>query len=395
MERSRISRAYTFAGIVLLAFCVLNLVIENLVYVNSRRVYDRNIESVECLTEMNNRLLDVNDNVLLLVAGMNNNNGMDIAANIDTDFKELFQYEEQYKALGGQSALEQRRYQQASLSIAAYRKKINEVRDMLPVAGSVMAREIYTQELSPLQACASEMLTATVEIGTNEADANVHRSSILHGISQAVLILLAILGVIGLVIAARRALAASDELLRRDEELEEASERLDRSRRKMEDAALMNILTGMPNRYALENDLAEIIGTGRFNVAVFDLDNFKAVNDTYGYETGDEYLASVAERLREEYHTAARMYNISGGEFCLLFDDSVSDLQAPTLAEQIRQSISRPIDAGGIMLQSSVTASLWHVLPNENLTVGDVLMKLDNALHSAKRDGGDRLYQVS
>lgn len=393
-SRNRISRAYTIAGVVLMAFCVLNLVIENIVYVNSRRVYDRNIASVQYLSSMNDKLSDINENVLLLVAGMKDNNGTDIMTNIDNAFAAITQYETSYNALGGQSALELRRYKQASLSMAAYQKKITELSSSLTSAGSETAQAVYMQELSPLQACATEMLMATIEIGTNAADANVHRSSMMHGISQAVLIALAVIGLIALVIAGRRAVAASDEIERRGAELEEASEQLDRSRQKMVDAALMNILTGMYNRYALEERLEGIIGTGQFNIAVFDIDRFRGINDGYGYETGDEYLSAVAERLEEQYAESAELYNICGGEFCLLFDESISDLQVQSLAEQVRQSMGAPVNCGGITLQSSVSGSLWHVLPNENMTVGDVLMKLDNAMHAAKRDGGNRLYYI-
>lgn len=392
--RNRIGRAYTLAGIVLLAFCILNLVIENLVYVSSRRVYDRNIASVQYLSSMNDQLSDINENVLLLVAGMQDNNGTDIMTNIDNAFGAITQYESAYNALGGQSALELRRYKQASLSMAAYQKKISDVRSQLTDAGSETARAVYMQELSPLQACATEMLMATIEIGTNAAKANVRRASLMHGISQAVLIALAILGVIALVMAGRRAVEASEEIERRGAELAEASERLDRSRRKMVDAAMTNILTGMYNRYALEERLGRFVGTEQFNIAVFDLDRFRGINDYYGLNTGDAYLAAVAERLQEEYADSAELYNINGGEFCLLFHSSIADLQVQTLAEQVRQSMGAPVDCDGVMLQCGVSGSLWHVLPNENLTVDEVLKKLENSLHAAKRDGGNRLYVI-
>ena len=96
MEKNRISRAYTIAGVVMLLFCVLNLVIENLVYVNSRRIYDRNIESVQYLSEMNARLTDINDNVLLLVVGAGENNGNNIQNKIDADFTAITRCEESY-----------------------------------------------------------------------------------------------------------------------------------------------------------------------------------------------------------------------------------------------------------------------------------------------------------
>ena len=69
-------------------------------------------------------------------------------------------------------------------------------------------------------------------------------------------------------------------------------------------------------------------------------------------------------------------------------------MQAQQLAEQIRQSIGRPATVAGIVLQSPVSASLYHCLPSEGLDVNGLLMKMDSALHQAKRDGGDRMYFI-
>ncbi|MBQ8078668.1 MAG: GGDEF domain-containing protein, partial [Oscillospiraceae bacterium] len=155
-----------------------------------------------------------------------------------------------------------------------------------------------------------------------------------------------------------------------------------------------NILTGMRNRYALDSYLSRLIGNAQFNLAVFDMDNFRVVNDTYGYEVGDEYLCVVSDRLNEEFGSSGELYNISGNEFCIIFKEEIGDMQAQQLAEQIRQSIGRPATVAGIVLQSPVSASLYHCLPSEGMDVNGLLMKMDSALHQAKRDGGDRLYYI-
>ena len=157
---------------------------------------------------------------------------------------------------------------------------------------------------------------------------------------------------------------------------------------------MTNILTGMKNRYALDESLAQLIGNAQFNIAVFDIDNFRVINDMYGYEFGDEYLATVAERLKTEYSEHAELFNITGNEFCMVFYEHISDLQAQQLAEQIRQGIGQPTTIAGITVQMTVSASLYHYLPSDNLDVNTLLMKMDTALHAAKHDGGNRMYQI-
>ena len=117
-------------------------------------------------------------------------------------------------------------------------------------------------------------------------------------------------------------------------------------------------------------------------------------NDMYGYEFGDEYLVTVAEMLRTEYSEFAEMFNITGNEFCMVFYEHVSDMQAQQLAEQIRQAIGQMMMVGNLQVQCTVSSSLYHYLPSDNLDVNTLLMKMDSALHAAKRDGGNRLYQI-
>ena len=148
------------------------------------------------------------------------------------------------------------------------------------------------------------------------------------------------------------------------------------------------------NSYALDESLSQLIGNAQFNIAVFDIDNFRMINDMYGYEFGDEYLATIAERLKSEYSEYAEMFNITGNEFCMVFYEHVSDLQAQQLSEQIRQGIGQPTLVANIPVQTTVSSSLYHYLPSDNLDVNTLLMKMDSALHAAKRDGGNRMYQI-
>ena len=187
---------------------------------------------------------------------------------------------------------------------------------------------------------------------------------------------------------------ALQDIHEKESELDEQAERLDRTRQKMFDAAHMNILTGLNNRYALESTLEDLIGEVQFNIAVFDMDNFRAVNDQLGYEVGDEYLSTLAERLKEEYAQNCDIYNISGNEFAMIFGDDLSDMQAQQLAEQVRQMLGSPVMVAGVVLQNSCSGALYHVLPSENMSITSLLMRLDSALHEAKRQGGNRMFYI-
>ena len=163
----------------------------------------------------------------------------------------------------------------------------------------------------------------------------------------------------------------------------------------MQDIALTNILTGMKNRYSLEDDLAGRLETDQFNIGVFDIDNFRIINDTYGYEFGDEYLSAIGEMLTEEFSDSATIYNITSNEFCFVFNDDIPDSQAQRIADKIRATLSTPITIESITVQCTASGSIYHYLPNDCLNVSSLLLKMDNVMHNAKRNGGNMIYVVN
>ena len=386
----RVGRALSVAGVVFVLIMALNMVVENLVYVRSRRVYDSNMEAVQNMSAMNTELASVNERVVLMAAGMSDEQTLE---EIDKSFENIHALKQTFLAGEAYSDVELRRFMQASYAIQGFERKIEEVRDTLPTAGYAKARDIYEQEISPLKACASEMLEATIEIGQTNAEANVHNSTIMHGIAQLILILITVLVLVAMTIFGRRQIRALYQIQEKEKELAAAEGRINRTRQKVFDAASMNILTNMQNRYGLETRLEELLEEGQFYVGVFDIDNFREINDTYGYNFGDECLAAIADRLRTAYGDQTELFNVAADEFCVILDNTLSDMQAQQLAEEVRQSIGSPIVIDGVVIQNTVSASLCHVLPS-GLDVTELLMRLDSAMHAAKRDGGNRLNYI-
>ncbi|MBR4318873.1 MAG: diguanylate cyclase [Oscillospiraceae bacterium] len=396
----RVGRMYGILGTVIILITVLNMVTQNLVYLNTRDALQNNIDSIQTISSIQQNFDDVNENVLLLISSLGTPDVQEVAAetieNIEADFKNIDRDSTTYKSekIADSEDL-QRRFTHADYAIQAYRRKINEVRDgQLINLTHEEGMSIYRQELQPLQLTAAEMLQATVEIGTQLGEEEVNRAKGIRGAAQGSLTAVLVLTIIFLYFIGRSQINSIIEIRQKEQELTEAGNRLTKSRKKLMDSAMTNILTGMKNRYALDESLSQLIGNAQFNIAVFDIDNFRMFNDMYGYELGDEYLATVAERLKSEYSEYAEMFNITGNEFCMVFYEHVSDLQAQQLAEQIRIGIGQPTLVANIPLQATVSASLYHYLPSDNLDVNTLLMKMDSALHAAKRDGGNRMYQI-
>ncbi|MFI6344159.1 putative bifunctional diguanylate cyclase/phosphodiesterase [Streptomyces sp. NPDC050560] len=137
-------------------------------------------------------------------------------------------------------------------------------------------------------------------------------------------------------------------------------------------------------------------GTGRIGLCYLDIDGFKAVNDTLGHRTGDQLLATVAERLTRCAEEAGRtrsraplVARLGGDEFALLVEDSTGTEQLAELAESVLRSLQEPFDISGQRL--SVSASIGVVERRAAGTTATGLMQAaDTTLYWAKADGKGR-----
>jgi len=171
-----------------------------------------------------------------------------------------------------------------------------------------------------------------------------------------------------------------------------------RLHRLLERDALVDSLTGLANRRRAEESLpAELARADRFDsplaVVLADLDDFKAVNDSHGHESGDAVLrafAIVAQRAVREVDLAARW---GGEEFLLLLPGT--DLEgAAVVAERVRAAMAGQTIRGSTGAALAVTASFGVA---EHIPEGsreDLLAAADRALYDAKRRGKNRLAWV-
>lgn len=397
------SISYVIMGIVLAVIMLLNMALLYLNYASANRTFSTTSKEMNLINSANGMLEQVNGELMEMIAGVGSTQGhINTMAGV---FPAVQAKLDQYEQVGYHNEYALRRFRHARAYIDAYEKKLNEYRDRYTAvlmtndqdqidAFQDTIKNIYDQEISPLQTASSEMMVASIAIGSAAASKRTAESNRNMYMILAVLAAILIIGEIAIFLAARYNKRASEEISRKSAQFADASSKLMRSREKMEDIAVSNILTGLKNRYALEQDIGERLATEQFNIAVFDLDNFRSINDTYGYDFGDEYLAQIAERLKEEFEQFADIYNITGNEFCFVFKRTVSDTQVIRLVENIVNVMASPYTILNLTVQLTVSGSTYHYLAGDCLNVNSLLVKMDNVLRNAKRAGGGQIFQV-
>jgi diguanylate cyclase (GGDEF)-like protein len=150
-----------------------------------------------------------------------------------------------------------------------------------------------------------------------------------------------------------------------------------------EQLALRDPLTGLGNRRAFDRLLAPELARSHPDAAVLlvDLDGFKAINDTWGHDVGDEVLKAVADRLRQTARGSDFVARIGGDEFAVLARPS---LQVEGLSERLSDAVRQPLHLTQQVLHPS--ASIGWAAVARGSTQEDVLREADRMLYARKRD---------
>ncbi|MEJ2346038.1 MAG: EAL domain-containing protein [Gammaproteobacteria bacterium] len=150
-------------------------------------------------------------------------------------------------------------------------------------------------------------------------------------------------------------------------------------------------LTGLGNRTALAEQMTGVLhrahrSGGRVALVLLGLDRFKLVNETLGYDAGDETLKIVAQRLGDELRETDIVARLEGDEFALALPDMHCVDDIVLAVGKIRACVSEPLEAGG--REFFVTASIGVCsYPDDGNDAETLLRNADIALNRAKRQG--------
>ena len=160
--------------------------------------------------------------------------------------------------------------------------------------------------------------------------------------------------------------------------------------------AVTDPLTGLHNRRYLESHLGGLVdaaadGGKPLSLMILDIDHFKAVNDTYGHDAGDEVLKAFAERVKTVIRGVDVLCRLGGEEFIIVMPDTPLDV-AGRVAERVRQTVGGAmfaIDKG--QRQIPVTVSIGLAERRNGREADSMMKRADRALYRSKALGRNRV----
>ena len=168
--------------------------------------------------------------------------------------------------------------------------------------------------------------------------------------------------------------------------------------KRIQQLAFTDNLTGLSNRNYFEKFISETQLEGQYNsgIILFDLDNFKVINDTRGHFEGDKLLRKVGVLIDKFVSTQISVFRLGGDEFAMVINglpENIQEAEEQTwlMAQHIRSGIETILISGEV--QFKVTASVGIAI-GQIKTVGyeNLLKKADIALYQAKQTGRNRCF---
>jgi diguanylate cyclase (GGDEF)-like protein/PAS domain S-box-containing protein len=163
-----------------------------------------------------------------------------------------------------------------------------------------------------------------------------------------------------------------------------------RAERQIAHMARHDALTDLPNRVLFRDRLTEALTNvqrgEQLAVLYFDLDRFKAVNDTFGHQKGDELLKLLASRLRRCVRETDTIARVGGDEFAIIQVGIEQPTDVAMLAQRVGEAVRLPCDLSGhsVMVDTSIGIA---IAPNDGTAPDELLKAADMALYGAKADG--------
>ena len=153
-------------------------------------------------------------------------------------------------------------------------------------------------------------------------------------------------------------------------------------------------LTGLPNRRALSEDIEGILEAAQDSgmavvVAGVDLDGFKAINDVFGHQAGDDLLKQVAARMQRFLRSSDVAYRTGGDEFVIILsklDPGVVARASVAVMQRLIEELSRSYQVQSREVNVGVSVGISYS-PEDDTTFRGLMYKADLALYSAKAQG--------
>ncbi len=168
--------------------------------------------------------------------------------------------------------------------------------------------------------------------------------------------------------------------------------------KKIEYQAAHDILTGLPNRAMLHEEIRQQLLKSKkeganFAIFFFDLDRFKLINDSFGHEAGDELLRTISSNLRKIIREGDMLARVGGDELIGIFPSSNHEA-IRVIAENLLKTMHTPIKIMNheIVVSASIGIAIY---PFDGTTPDKLIRNADMAMYRAKELGGNQFQFYS
>ena len=152
-------------------------------------------------------------------------------------------------------------------------------------------------------------------------------------------------------------------------------------------------VTGLANRSLLQERLTHALAQAkrrktRLAVLLLDLDRFKTVNDSLGYDTGDRLLKVVGQRLQDNLREVDTVARLGGDEFAIVLEDVETESEVIATAQRLLEALVPPARLNEYEIAASGSIGISYY-PEHGDTTGELLRRADRAMYRAKQNGRD------
>ena len=168
---------------------------------------------------------------------------------------------------------------------------------------------------------------------------------------------------------------------------------------KLEQLAQFDWLTGLPNRALLDDRLNQAMlacqrRESRLAVVYIDLDGFKAVNDSYGHDVGDQFLTSISQLMKDALREGDTLARVGGDEFVAILVDLISVDDCILVLERLLEAACHPVQVALGVLQVSASIGVSYY-PQVDTDANTLIKQADHAMYLAKQSGKNRFQLFS
>lgn len=157
-----------------------------------------------------------------------------------------------------------------------------------------------------------------------------------------------------------------------------------------------DLLTNLPNRVLLSDRLSHAMLQCRRNkqsltVVFLDFDGFKAVNDAYGHNMGDELLIALSLRMKKALREGDTLSRIGGDEFVIVLTELTTVEDCKPVLERLLVAASKPVKVADEILNVSASIGVTFY-PQDNVDADLLMRHSDQAMYVAKQSGKNRYH---